>query len=233
MRSGEACSPRFGAAALKTRPKATEIKVTFVRGGVPGRVGRREGGARPPVSPHQSSQQAGRAARARLAHCSEVPFPALCNGHGRSSPVPRAKHPEGGHGYYPHVQMGKLRPERGSLQPVSPPWARGGATPAGPSLPRPRAPQAPSPRPRQWVWRRQSRAAGQQGWRRAGGGHPQEAALFLELRFKETQDAKLSPSHCGRCHHHSLAHSRGWGRNAWARGPAPSWTSRSVPCGPC
>lgn len=35
------------------------------------------------------------------------------------------------------------------------------------------------------------RAAGlAEGW---GGGHPQEAALFLELRFKETQDAKLSP----------------------------------------
>lgn len=58
------------------------------------------------------------------------------------------------------------------------------------------------------------------GW----GGHPQEAALFLEQRFKETQDAKLSPNHCGRCrcHCHSLAHSwEGRGRNMWAKGPAP------------
>lgn len=44
----------------------------------------------------------------------------------------------------------------------------------------------------------QGSQGGRAGWGRAGG-HPQEAALFLELRFKETQDAKLSPNNCGRC----------------------------------
>lgn len=39
---------------------------------------------------------------------------------------------------------------------------------------------------------RARRRGGRAGGGRAGG-HPQEAALFLELRFKETQDAKLSP----------------------------------------
>lgn len=32
------------------------------------------------------------------------------------------------------------------------------------------------------------------GWGAGAGGHPQEAALFLETRFKETQDAKFSPA---------------------------------------
>lgn len=69
----------------------------------------------------------------------------------------------------------------------------------------------------------QGSEGGRAGPERAGG-HPQEATLFLELRFKETQDAKLSPSNCGRCggSRCSLARSwEGWGRDVGAEGPAP------------
>lgn len=67
--------------------------------------------------------------------------------------------------------------------------------------------------------RRGGRAGG--GW---AGGHPQEAALFLELRFKETQDAKLSPRQLWplRWQPRSLAHSwEGQGSKVRAKDPAP------------
>lgn len=90
MRSRRPVLPRFGG-ALKTRPKATEIKVTFVPEEYLGGWG---SGGRVPglLSPHRSSQQR-RDGLPSAAHCSEGPFPALYDRHKRHSPVPGAKHP--------------------------------------------------------------------------------------------------------------------------------------------
>lgn len=45
--------------------------------------------------------------------------------------------------------------------------------------------------------RQGSEGSGAGEGRQGVGGDTQEAALFLEPRFKETQDAKFCPSHCG------------------------------------
>ena len=58
-------------------------------------------------------------------------------------------------------------------------------------VPTSRAPQTPPHFP-EAAGLGEEEPGGRAGGGRAGG-HPQEAALFLELRFKETQDAKLSP----------------------------------------
>lgn len=147
--------------------------------------------------------------------------------------MPGAKHPRRWAPLLLQCTGRETEAERGRLQPAVVPWGRGGANPAllafqglrhPPSRPLPTSPTTGR--------RRKSRAAGL-----ARGGHPQEAALFLELRFKETQDAKLSPSHCGRCHGRSLAHS--WeerGRTLWTKGLAPRLglqvQAQRGPCGP-
>ena len=200
-------------------------------------------GAGPPVSPHQSNQEGrGRAARPRASPTAQsLSFRPLCNGRNQSSRVPRAECPDafssfisltalgGGHHYDPSVQVGKLRPREGQPPVCShtPGQRRCWSTPAMPSRDQDTPPTPPRPLPTSpKTTGLEEEEQGSEG-RRAGcggGGHPQEAALFLELRFKETQDAKLSPQQLWLPRWQPLQPGplrEGWGRKVWAKGPAP------------
>lgn len=182
------------------------------------RVGQWGEGAWPPVSPHHSNQQEGQAAWPALPTAQRVSFPLCTKGARGAHLCPEQSTLRGGHHYHPSGET-EATGATSSL------WSYPGVEVV--LIQWGHAFQGPPPKTPPHIPNNGSEEgrAGQQGNRAGGGqegGHPQEAALFPELRFKETQDAKLSPNHCGRYHCHSLAHSwEGWGSNVWAKGPAP------------
>lgn len=147
-----------------------------------------EGGAGGTGLPSPHIRAAGRGTGTGLLHRSE----AVSRSAQRAEPelmCPEQSALGGGH-HSSRRDRRKQRPERGAPA-WGTPWGRGGASPAGLAFQGPgETPQAPSLLPRR---RRAGRAEEEQAAGLARGG-PQEAALFLELRFKETQDARLSPT---------------------------------------
>lgn len=129
--------------------------------------------------------------------------------------MPGAERPPRWAPLLPEGTGGKRRPERGAPARGTP-WGRGGASPAGLAFQGPgETRRAPSPLPRRRA------GGGRAGGRPGEGGRPQEAALFLEPRFKETQDARLSPTIVAAA---TAAPAHSWeerARTLWAKGPAP------------
>lgn len=142
-------SRAFGG-ALKTQPKATEIKVTFVQRGALGGVGLWGcEGAGPPVLPHQSSQE--RRGRV-LPVAPSLSFRPLCNGRNQSS-CARSRAPSSFSSSSSLTaweedtvpsrvyRWGNRGPQRGGPRPAVTPRDRGGAGPRQP------CPADPSPLP--------------------------------------------------------------------------------------
>lgn len=144
-------------------------------------------------------------------------FPALNNGRNRSSPVPGASALGAG-------TVTASRTEAGQGQPLARghSWRQRRCGPSG-AMPS-RVRDAPRPLATSPAMGLKEEELGSRGGR---GGHPQEAALFLGLRFKETQDAQLSASHCGRCHRAAWPTPARVGEGRVGRRPSPSsWTPR-------